>query len=277
MPVILCVLLAVGAAFLIFSLTRSPYESAMKKAEAAMEKQDYDKAISQYTIAQKLKPNEAQPYIKAIEAIAKSNDLTMVKDILTTVNECINYCGDNSIEPSYIVYITDIMEENGAKKQAIEVLSHLYYTLAQTDEVQKRLSKLQSGDKPADAAEEDKKEDVKEQPRPTESPSGDASPADSSDDNTNSSKQEENRQSVATAAPKQTYTQGKTPAPTSTPSREQPKSSSEPESGESSAKPTTDNEKNDSEPKPTLSPNSTPAEGQDDTTEEKDGDAEKGE
>lgn len=253
LPVILGILIVAGAAFLIVSLNRDPYESAIKKADEAMEKGDYEKAISQYTIAQNLKPNEALAYTKALEAIAKSNDLTMVKDILTTVNECVNYCGDNSIEPSYIVYITNIMEENGEKEKACDVLAHLYYTLAQSDEVQKKLSELQGG--------EISLKEQKDAPEQTAEPQ-------KNDENVNEQEQAgaqtTAQQTQAVSVPTTQNTQRpvstpkSTPARTNAPARKTPETDFTPES-EESAKPT-DGAQNSEQPLKTEKPQKTPAE-----------------
>lgn len=253
LPVILGILIVAGAAFLIVSLNRDPYESAIKKADEAMEKGDYEKAISQYTIAQNLKPNEALAYTKALEAIAKSNDLTMVKDILTTVNECVNYCGDNSIEPSYIVYITNIMEANGEKEKACDVLSHLYYTLAQSDEVQKKLSELQGG--------KISSEEQKDAPEQTAGPQ-------KNDENVNEQEQSGTQttapQTQAVSEPTAQNTQRPVSTPKSTPARTNAPARKTPETdltqeSEESAKPTDDAQKSE-QPLKTEKPQKTSAE-----------------
>lgn len=142
-PVLLAAIIIAAVAFLIVALNQEPYEIAMQRAQKAEEQADFEKAISQYTIAQNLRPDEKEAYLKSMEAIAHAKSNTIVRDMLTTINECVAYCGDTSIEPSYVVYLTEIMQKEGQLQQAYDILSHLYYTLAESEEVRVRSYELE--------------------------------------------------------------------------------------------------------------------------------------
>lgn len=142
LPILCVLLLVVGGVFLIVSLNQDPYETAMQSARKAVESNDFEKAVSQYTIAQNLKPDQKEAYTESLEAIAHIKSGNTVRDILTTVNECVTYCGDESIDASYIVYIADVLIENDMKDEAYDMLSHLYYKLSECETVKEKINEI---------------------------------------------------------------------------------------------------------------------------------------
>lgn len=129
--------------FLICAVFSDPYESAIKKGDRAMEKQNYYEATSQYSIAQKINSGNSEAYLKNIMALAKNNDVTVVRDILTEINNCIDYCEGESITVDYICDVCDVLVGEGNGKGAYDILNHIHYTLASDEKITSKMKELE--------------------------------------------------------------------------------------------------------------------------------------
>lgn len=199
LPIVIVLVLISGIFFLVYSVSADPYERAVNKGDKFMEKMKYYDAISQYSIAQQLNANKNEAYIKNIMALAKNNDKAVVRDILTNVNDCIDYCGESSISPEYIADICDILvsQENGTA--AFDILNHIHYKLASEPVIINKLNELS---KYASESSLIVKPDISDTNN-TQKINNDADDADDNDSNKDSSDNSSDNGNTSTPQPQQ--------------------------------------------------------------------------
>lgn len=194
LPIVITLLMIAAVIYLIVSLTGDPYEQAIKKGDRAMAEFNYSKAVSEYTIAQNLNGSQTEPYHKALTAIALASEGTLVRDALTNINNCIEFCGEGSISPEQIIEAIDILLKNDKASEAYDILNHLHISLAEDAKIKEKFEEVSM------LFNQPQTEQVPEQ-SPTPSPTPEPVP----------------EQIPAVEMPTQTPVATQTPAPTSTP------------------------------------------------------------
>ena len=141
-PIIITLVMILCIVFLVAVFLQSPYEKAMRNGDRAMKNYNYDRAVSEYTIAQNVDSDQPEAYTKGLNALVLLNSGTVARDFLSTVNSCIEFCGTGSITDRQIVDAIEILVTLGNTEAACEILEHLHQSYSGSELINEKIKQL---------------------------------------------------------------------------------------------------------------------------------------